>query len=184
VTADDSWMRSSQNEQDTRWYGLQSYIPVLEPGDPAEAYKMAKIAFELSERLRHPVLMRSVTRVSHVRTSVELEPPAPPKWGWFTRDTKRFTLVPAHARERRKELVEKIIDVAGEYMTAEDSGDMVIVASGVAYNYVKEVVKRLKIRAVVVKLGMSVPAPGGLRNLLNPSWWVKEGDPVVEFQLR
>jgi indolepyruvate ferredoxin oxidoreductase alpha subunit len=103
--------------------------------------------------------MRSVTRVSHVRAPVELEPPAPPKWGLFTRDTKRFTLVPANARKRKKELVEKIIDVAGEYMTVEDSGDMVIVASGVAYNYVKEVVKRLKIRAVVVKLGMSVPAP-------------------------
>jgi indolepyruvate ferredoxin oxidoreductase alpha subunit len=67
--------------------------------------------------------------------------------------------VPVNARKRKKELVEKIIDVAGEYMTVEDSGDMVIVASGVAYNYVKEVVKRLKIRAVVVKLGMSVPAP-------------------------
>jgi indolepyruvate ferredoxin oxidoreductase alpha subunit len=73
--------------------------------------------------------------------------------------------VPANARERKKELAEKIIDVAGEYMTVEDSGDVVIVASGVAYNYVKEVVKRLKIRAVVVKLGMSVPAPRKITEL-------------------
>jgi indolepyruvate ferredoxin oxidoreductase alpha subunit len=187
VSADDPWMHSSQNEQDTRWYGLQSYIPVLEPSDPAEAYKMAKTAFELSERLRHPVLMRSVTRVSHVRAPVELEPPAPPKWGRFTRDTKRFTLVPAHARERRKELVEKwekIIDVAGEYMTVEDSGDVVIVTSGVAYNYVKEAVRRLKIRAVVVKLGMSVPAPRKITELAKSVVVVEEGDPVVELQLR
>ena len=187
VSADDPWMHSSQNEQDTRWYGLQSYIPVLEPGDPAEAYKMAKTAFELSERLRHPVLMRSVTRVSHVRAPVELEPPAPPKWGRFTRDTKRFTLVPANARERKKELVEKwekIIDVAGEYMTAEGSGDVVIVTSGVAYNNVKEAVKRLKIEAVVLKLGMSVPVPRKVTELAKSVVVVEEGDPVVELQLR
>jgi indolepyruvate ferredoxin oxidoreductase alpha subunit len=148
---------------------------------------MAKTAFELSERLRHPVLMRSVTRVSHVRAPVELEPPAPPKWGRFTRDTKKFTLVPAHARERRKELVEKwekTIDVAGEYMTVEDSGDVVIVTSGVAYNYVKEAVKRLKIRAVVVKLGMSVPVPRKITELAKSVVVVEEGDPVVELQLR
>jgi TPP-dependent indolepyruvate ferredoxin oxidoreductase alpha subunit len=41
VTADDPWMHSSQNEQDTKWYGLQSYVPVLEPSNPAEACKMA-----------------------------------------------------------------------------------------------------------------------------------------------
>jgi hypothetical protein len=34
-------MHSSQNEQDTRWYWLQSYVPVLEPSNPAEACKMA-----------------------------------------------------------------------------------------------------------------------------------------------
>jgi indolepyruvate ferredoxin oxidoreductase alpha subunit len=62
-------------------------------------------------------------------------------------------------KERASGEREKVIDVAGEYMTVEDSGDVVIVTSGVAYNYVKEAVKRLKIRAVVVKLGMSVPVP-------------------------
>ncbi len=49
-------------------------MPVLEPSNPAEARKMAKAAFELSERLKHPVMLRSVTRVSHVRAPVELEP--------------------------------------------------------------------------------------------------------------
>jgi len=98
VTADDPWMRSPQNEQDTRWYGLQYYVPVLEPGNPAEACKMAKAAFELSERLKHPDMLRRVTRVSHVGALVELEPPAPPKWGRFTRYVKRFNLVPANAR--------------------------------------------------------------------------------------
>jgi indolepyruvate ferredoxin oxidoreductase alpha subunit len=100
VTADNSWMYSSQNEQDTRRYGLQSYIPVLELSNPAEAYKMAKTAFELSERLRHPVLMKSVTRVSHVRAPVELEPPAPAYMGPVY---ARYEEVYACARQRQGE---------------------------------------------------------------------------------
>jgi indolepyruvate ferredoxin oxidoreductase alpha subunit len=187
VTADDPWMHSSQNEQDTRWYGLQSYVPVLEPSNPAEACKMAKAAFELSERLKHPVMLRSVTRVSHVRAPVELEPPAPPKWGRFTRDVKRFNLVPANARERRKELVEKwekMRDVAGEYVSVEGSGDVAVVASGVAYNYVKEALRQLRISATVVKLGMPIPVPRKVAELAKSVIVVEEGDPVVEFQLR
>jgi indolepyruvate ferredoxin oxidoreductase alpha subunit len=187
VTADDPWMHSSQNEQDTRWYGLQSYVPVLEPSNPAEACKMAKAAFELSERLKHPVMLRSVTRVSHVRAPVELEPPAPPKWGRFTRDVKRFNLVPANARERKKELVEKwekMRDVAGEYVSVEGSGDVAVVASGVVYNYVKEALRRLRISATVVKLGMPIPVPRKVAELAKSVIVVEEGDPVVEFQLR
>jgi len=88
VAADDPNMWSSQNEQDTRWYGLQSYIPVLEPADPQEAFRMAREGLILSEAVEHPVLLRSVTRVSHTRAPVAVEPPAPPKYGKFSRERR------------------------------------------------------------------------------------------------
>lgn len=189
VSADDPWMYSSQNEQDTRWYGVQAYVPVLEPSSPAEAYAYAKAGLELSERVKHPVLLRSVTRVSHVRAPVEVEPPAPPKWGNFVRDVNRFTLVPANARERRRELVEKweeMRDLANQYMAVEDGCDKaVVVTAGVAYTYVKEALKRLGICATVVKLGMSVPLPRRISEVVKgEAIVVEEGDPVVETQLR
>ena len=188
ITADDPWMHSSQNEQDTRWYGLQSYVPVLEPSSPAEAFKYAKRGIEVSEQAKHPVILRSVTRVSHVRAPVELEPPSPPKWGKFTKDVKRFTLVPAHARERRKELVEKwerLREASSMFMAAEGSGDFLIVASGVGYAYVKEALRRLGVDATVVKLGMPVPIPAKLSEYAGrEAVVVEEGDPVVELQLR
>lgn len=188
ITADDPWMYSSQNEQDTRWYGLQAYIPVLEPSNPVEAYKMAKDGFALSEKLKHPVMLRSVTRVSHVRAPVEIEHPAPPKWGRFTKDVKRFCLVPINARERKKALLEKwekIQDIASEYIQTEGSGDVFIVTSGVAYNYVKEAVRRLNIKAVIVKLGIVVPTPRKVADIVDKSAVVvEEGDPVLELQLR
>ncbi|MFN3804023.1 MAG: thiamine pyrophosphate-dependent enzyme [Pyrobaculum sp.] len=187
VTADDPAMHSSQNEQDTRWYGLQAYIPVLEPADPAEAYRYAKMGLELSEKLRHPLMLRSVTRVSHVRAPLEVEPPSPPKWGRFVKNS-RWVLLPAYARERKRELMEKwlqIQEVSKEFLTVEGAGEVVIVATGVAYIYVKEALSRLKIGAKIVKLGISVPVPrGALEHIGRKAVVVEEGDPVVELQLR
>ncbi|TAN63589.1 MAG: indolepyruvate ferredoxin oxidoreductase, partial [Magnetospirillum sp.] len=49
AVADDVGMSSSQNEQDSRFWGRFAHVPVLEPADSQEAYEMAKYAFELSE---------------------------------------------------------------------------------------------------------------------------------------
>ena len=50
LAADDPSMHSSQNEQDSRFYGKFAMIPILEPSSQQEAYDMMKYAFELSER--------------------------------------------------------------------------------------------------------------------------------------
>ncbi|MEM0369879.1 MAG: indolepyruvate ferredoxin oxidoreductase subunit alpha [Pyrobaculum sp.] len=188
ISADDPSMHSSQNEQDTRWYGLQSFVPVLEPSDPRNAYDLAKAGMRLSEELRHPVLIRSVTRVSHVRAPVDIDPPSPPKWGSFNKDIKRFTLVPAHARERRKALLEKwreVEKISSKFIKVEGSGEKSVVTAGVAYNYVKEAVKKLNIEIKIVKLEMSVPVPPTIRDIVGErAVVVEEGEPVVEIQLR
>ena len=71
VAADDPSMHSSQNEQDSRFYGKFALVPTFEPADQQEAYDMAKAAFDLSERFRIPVLMRLTTRMAHSRAVVE-----------------------------------------------------------------------------------------------------------------
>ncbi|MBQ5914243.1 MAG: indolepyruvate ferredoxin oxidoreductase, partial [Alistipes sp.] len=67
LAADDPSMHSSQNEQDSRFYGKFAMIPILEPSSQQEAYDMMRHAFALSEELRLPVLMRVVTRLAHSR---------------------------------------------------------------------------------------------------------------------
>jgi indolepyruvate ferredoxin oxidoreductase alpha subunit len=44
VAADDPSMHSSQNEQDSRFYGQFAMIPMLEPSNQQEAYGMMKYA--------------------------------------------------------------------------------------------------------------------------------------------
>ena len=57
LVADDPSMHSSQDEQDTRYYGKFALIPVLEPSSQQEAYDMMSYAYDLSESLKLPVLV-------------------------------------------------------------------------------------------------------------------------------
>src|SRR5574344_2313919 len=75
VAADDPSMHSSQNEQDSRFYGKFAMIPVLEPSTQQEAYDMMKKAFSMSEEIKLPVLLRIVTRLAHSRADVTISEP-------------------------------------------------------------------------------------------------------------
>ena len=75
LAADDPSMHSSQNEQDSRFYGKFAMIPVFEPSNQQEAYDMVESAFELSEAMKEPVLLRVVTRLAHSRAAVEVGEP-------------------------------------------------------------------------------------------------------------
>src|SRR5574344_1978845 len=70
VAADDPSMHSSQNEQDSRYYGQFALIPIFEPSNQQEAYDMVFDAFDLSEALGTPVMLRITTRLAHSRAGV------------------------------------------------------------------------------------------------------------------
>ena len=73
LVADDPSMHSSQDEQDSRFYGKFAMIPTLEPSTQQEAYDMMEKAYELSEEVCLPVLMRVTTRMAHSRAVVEVK---------------------------------------------------------------------------------------------------------------
>ncbi|WP_038057351.1 indolepyruvate ferredoxin oxidoreductase subunit alpha [Thermodesulfobacterium hydrogeniphilum] len=153
VTADDPSCHSSQNEQDNRYYARLAQIPMLEPFDPQSAYELTKHAFEISEKLELPVLLRTTTRVSHARSTVEV---ASIPWefyknfvkGHFEKDIRRFVPVPAVARERHKILLQKLNEaqVLAENFKLNKlilKGKYGICASGVSINYVLDALEEL-----------------------------------------
>ena len=71
LVADDPSMHSSQDEQDSRFYGKFAMVPIFEPSTQQEAYDMMATAFEYSEKQCLPVLMRVTTRMAHSRAVVE-----------------------------------------------------------------------------------------------------------------
>lgn len=148
VVADDPSMHSSQNEQDSRFYGAFAQVPVYEPSNQQEAYDMVLEAFETSERLGVPVLMRITTRLAHGRANVvrrvtvPMEVSRPP----VPADSRRYVLLPAIARGNYAELVAKQPRIAQEaacspYNQFTEGSDrrLGVVACGIAWNYLMEV---------------------------------------------
>ncbi len=171
VTADDPSMHSSQNEQDNRYYARLANLPMLEPTSPQEAKEMTIAAFEISEALELPVIIRTTTRTSHVRGPVELgELPGEKKLkGVFEKDPRRWVPVPAVARIRHKVLLERLSqaeDMANEspFNQVTGNGRLGIVASGVAACYVADALEDLGCGEDVtfLRLGFSYPYPDKL----------------------
>ena len=145
VVADDPSMHSSQNEQDSRYYGKFAMIPILEPSTQQECYDISKYAFELSESLGLPVLIRLVTRLSHSRAGVETGNRILQKNLKLPSNPTQFQLIPMHARGRYKHLVDIQSDILetseNSYFNEFKKGpntSIGIIASGITYNYLME----------------------------------------------
>ena len=149
VAADDPSMHSSQNEQDSRFYAKFAMIPCLEPSNQQEAYDMMHYAFDLSESLRTPILLRVTTRMAHSRAIVEtMDTPRQQNPLSAPENTNHFILLPAFARKNYAELVEAQADFI---QTSEESQyntytkgtnpKKAILTTGIAYNYLMEVLQ-------------------------------------------
>lgn len=145
AVADDPSMHSSQNEQDSRFYGRFARIPILEPANQEEAYTMMHYAFDLSEELQLPVLVRMVTRLSHSRTGIDFRERRAQNGIQLPVKTDRFALVPSNARKQYKKLVKKKKRMlkASENsrfnkLMLSDDKRLGIIACGVGLNYVLE----------------------------------------------
>ena len=95
VVADDPSMHSSQNEQDSRFYGKFAMIPVLEPSTQQEAYDLTRYGFELSEKFGLPVMLRITTRLAHSRSAVKRSELRKENELKLPSDLKQFILLPA-----------------------------------------------------------------------------------------
>ena len=200
LSADDPSLFSSQNEQDTRNYARLANVPVLEPSNCQEVKDMVKYAFDLSEQFGLPVIVRTTTRVSHMRGVVEFGDVKDNssnnenhwKRGHFDKDPSKFVPVPAFAGEMHVRLWDKIhkleeitnkSDLNKEIDFADDKKYGVISSSS-AYNYAHDVVKFNDLNMDILKLGFSYPFPkekvAEFLSDLDEVFVVEEVDPIIE----
>ncbi len=194
VVADDPSMHSSQNEQDSRFYGKFAMIPILEPCDQQEAYDMVHYGFELSEKFRIPVMLRITTRLAHSRAGVARKTSREQNLVKLPENLKQFILLPAIARKQYKDLLnnqphfEAAAETSG-FNTFTDGKDksMGIIACGLAYNYLLENYSDRNIPYPVVKVS-HYPAPEKMIEKLYDEcesvMVLEEGYPIVEELLR
>lgn len=191
VTCDDPELHSSQNEQDNRHYARFAKVPMLEPSDSQEAKDFMKLSFEMSEKFDTPVMLRSVTRISHAKGIVELgEPVIPPVSIEIRKQTEKFTMLPAYARIRHRTVEDRMLRLKefaegfSENRMEINDPNVGIVTAGISYQYAKEVFPNYS----YLKLGMVWPLP---RNLIGEFfkkvrrvYIVEELDPFLEDTIR
>lgn len=192
LTADDPAMFSSQNEQDNRYYAKLAGLPMLEPSSVAEAKEMMAHAFEVSEKLKTPVLLRTTTRINHSSGVVALGTLADVNTkGDFKKDPFNLVTVPAVSRRLHVKLLEKLdqaqaLSEESGYNRVEGDGPWGVVCNGVGYNYVADAIKELGIadRTRILRMGFSHPLPEArIKNFLKGCekvLVVEEGEPVLE----
>jgi indolepyruvate ferredoxin oxidoreductase alpha subunit len=194
VAADDPSMHSSQNEQDSRFYGKFAMIPILEPVSQQEAYEMAYHGFELSEKYKLPVLLRITTRLAHSRAGVQTLAQKAQNNNSLPSDLRQFVLLPAIAKKNYKKLIgmQAGIELASEesafnqYIDGKDQR-LGIITTGIAYNYVMENFQNKELSHPVLKIGQyPIPRKQVMKivNECEKVLVIEEGYPVVEEMLK
>lgn len=194
AVADDPSMHSSQNEQDSRYYGRFAMVPVLEPSDQQEAYDLTISGLDLSERLGVPVMIRITTRLAHSRSGVGLTECSRIENSLsLPADPLQFVLLPSNARKRYQHLLNQqplFLKLAEEssfnrYEEGTDSS-LGIVCCGIAYNYFREYYPE-RSPYPCVKISQ-YPLPEKLLKLLESQvdeiLVLEDGYPLVEEQLK
>ncbi|CCG08551.1 thiamine pyrophosphate-dependent enzyme [Pararhodospirillum photometricum] len=191
AVADDVGLSSSQNEQDSRYWGRFAHLPVLEPADAQEAHAFTLAAFVLSEEYSCPVLLRLTTRVCHVKTLVTVGPRRPAPERHFIRESRRWVMLPGNARAmipaqfKREAALAEFAETTDLTQVWEGSDTSLgVITSGPAALSAREALPDVPL----LKLGLGYPLPlerirafaAGVEKVLV----IEETEPLIEQELR
>ncbi len=190
LVADDNGCHSSQNEQDSRYYGRSAGVPMLEPATSQECKDFIKQAYEISEKYDTVVLIRSNTRLSHSRGIVEIGERTERERIPYVKNIQKYVAMPAMAKKLHIAQEKRMNQVAEDCNTMDlnrvEMGDtsIGIITSGICYQYVKEAMPEVSI----LKMGMINPIPKKMITdfaaKVDKLYVIEEGNPYFEEQIR
>lgn len=201
VTADDPNAHYSSNEQDTRLQGMIAEILVFEPQNQNQAKEMTIEAFDVSEELELPVLLRSVSRLSHASGNVRLKEMRKLKNNiGFNKHWKipyRWNVYgppgPVSKREwlhSKMPLMKAYVEKSKFNELSVNGSEIGIITSGLGSCYALEALEDLGCsdKVNILKLGIVNPLPNKkMAEILNNSSKIivlEEGDPGLESLVR
>ncbi len=194
TVADDPSMHSSQNEQDSRYYGKFAQIPILEPSSQQEAYDMAYFGFQMSEKFRVPIMIRITTRLAHSRAGVERKELLDQNELTLPSNPKQFVLLPSIARVQYKGLLDSFAGFIEDsehsqfnhYYEGTDKS-LGIIACGLAYNYLMENYQENALTHPLLKIGQYPMPRSKVEKLMEECDEVlilEDGYPIIEELLK
>jgi len=190
AVADDPGQHSSQNEQDTRYFGIAAKIPIVEPSDSEECKEFVGAALEISESFDTPVILRLSTRVSHSQSLVTIKEKQDIILKDYDENPNKYIVAPAVAKKRRViaedrlRRLEAFAETTALNKVEYKDKKIGIITSGVAYQYAKEVLPN----ASYLKLGLSYPLPENkIKEFVNSCevvYVIEELEPIFEEKIK
>lgn len=171
LVADDPQQHSSAVEMDSRFLLKLFNVPALEPGDPQECLEYTKEAFKISQKLKIPVIVRTVTMVAHARSNVKLgEMKKSEMKDEFELPKEVNVASRIYFLELKKEQIygrmKSALELSettplNEIFGINDTNkyDLGIITSGVSFSYVGEALDFMNIKSPVLKIGFINPLP-------------------------
>ncbi len=198
VSTDDPSQHSSRTEQDNRWLGPHNDVPIIEPSSPQEALELTKFGLELSEEVKLPVLLRTVTRLSHMRSDVVLGEiqrlGRKPEFDWdgFSYRVAGFEKLFRRHKERHGKIdaVQEIFE-SSKFNDLKLNGDekLGVIGVGFAHTYVKDALEGLGIEDDIAYLKlitvhpMPVKLVAKLIKSVDTVLIAEEVDPFIELMV-
>ena len=191
AVADDVGLSSSQNEQDSRFWGRFAHLPLLEPADSQEAYDMVIAGYQMSEQFQVPVILRLTTRICHVKAMVTVGERVPHDSTGYVKNPQRWVMTPGFAKSRialmfeRDEKLRASAEMSAlNFVVAGKDRRVGIVSSGPAWMHVQEAFPDTP----ALKLGFSYPIPiekiRAFSQTVEQLLVVEELEPLLENELR
>ena len=130
-----------------------------------DAKKLAKIAFEVSEKIQIPIILRSTTNVSHTMGIVECDSYSSSlKRFEFKKDAQNYTTVLADRVNQRKLLLKKHVEVLELFdkfnlNQLDIKNNFGVIASGVSWTYLQEIINYFGLELSTLKIDSENPWP-------------------------
>jgi indolepyruvate ferredoxin oxidoreductase alpha subunit len=194
IVGDDPEPTSSQTAVDTRYHAILSKVPCLEPTNGQEAKDIVLESFKLSEKFKIPVIVRITPMIAHslfvVEPGKKLKTFSNPK---FIKDSDRYICLPHNTKRLHSQLNQKEEKISNFFAVSKlnrlelKNTKFSVLASGFSYNYVKDALEKMGLKANVLKLLTTNPIPKKIINeLISVSeniLIVEELEPIVEIFL-
>jgi indolepyruvate ferredoxin oxidoreductase alpha subunit len=200
ISCDDPGPHSSQTEQDTRLMARLAKVPVLDPSNPKEAREMAKLAMDISEEFKIPVILRPAIRVCHARQNLTWAPlKRNDQKASFVKDPTRWAATPRFRLVLHGALNKKLKEISHRFeglesfnfhnLTPENKYPLGVIAGGVSYSVVRDILSEEDREDIpILKIGTPYPFPEGLAKEFMAQCErvlvIEETDTVIEYFLR
>lgn len=175
VVGDDPWSESTQVPADSRFLCRHLFVPVIEPSTPQEIKDYVGAAFELSRASGLYVGFIITTTLAEGGGSVVCHPNRYPltnhnhpfDLNTYALDLENTVLLPPRTGQRELDIPERFERLAREverleldrFMDVAGEDELVIVTSGMAYQYVAQVLKDVGLTGRVPLLKLAVTYP-------------------------